>query len=69
MLLEYFHETATAKLSAVKEYVMDQLEAEHKFLVFAHHQEILNELETAVKKVLSGERGDLVVPKRFLTSK
>ena len=52
MLLEYFHETATAKIPAVKQYMMDQLEAGHKFLLFAHHQEILNALEDAASKVL-----------------
>ena len=50
-LLEYFHETATAKIPAVKGYMMDQLEAGHKFLLFAHHQEILNALEEAARKV------------------
>ncbi len=51
MILEYFHETATAKLPAVRQYVLDLLEAGRKFLLFAHHQEVLNGLEDSLKKV------------------
>ena len=51
MLLQYFHQTASAKVLAVKQYVMDALEAGRKFLLFAHHQEMLNPLEEAVSKV------------------
>ena len=51
MLLQYFHQTASAKVLAVKQYVMDALEAGRKFLLFAHHQEMLNPLEDAVSKV------------------
>ena len=31
------------------EYVLDQLEAERKFLLFAHHQEMLDAVEDAVR--------------------
>ncbi len=51
MLLQYFHDTATAKARAVKQYMLDQLESGHKFLLFAHHQELLNPLEEALKEV------------------
>jgi len=30
-------------------YVLDQLEAERKFLLFAHHQEMLDAIEDAVR--------------------
>ena len=30
-------------------YVLDQLEAERKFLLFAHHQEMLDAVEDAVR--------------------
>ncbi|KAK2157020.1 hypothetical protein LSH36_200g01004 [Paralvinella palmiformis] len=49
-LLEYFHETGTAKKQAVKEYIMDHLEAGNKILFFAHHQEVLDTIEEAVAK-------------------
>ncbi|KAK3588463.1 hypothetical protein CHS0354_004677 [Potamilus streckersoni] len=49
-LLSYFHETSKAKLSAVRDYVLDLLEGEKKFLVFAHHQEMLDALEDAIKE-------------------
>lgn len=49
-LLEYFHETGAAKKQAVKEYIMDHLEAGNKILVFAHHQEVLDTIEDAVAK-------------------
>eukprot|EP00920_Eleutheroschizon_duboscqi_P012094 GHVT01028981.1.p1 GENE.GHVT01028981.1~~GHVT01028981.1.p1 ORF type:complete len:364 (-),score=19.00 GHVT01028981.1:26-1093(-) len=60
-LLQYFHETATAKTKAVKEYIMDQLEADHKFLVFAHHQEVLDALEEEVKHKAWGDLREAAV--------
>lgn len=47
-LLTYFHDTGAAKVRAVVEYVVDLLECDRKFLVFAHHQEVLDALENAV---------------------
>ena len=44
-LLGYFQETCKVKAKAVCEYVIDLLEADKKFLVFAHHQNMLDELE------------------------
>jgi len=35
------------------EYVLDQLEAERKFLLFAHHQEMLDSVEDAVRDKVS----------------
>jgi len=32
-----------------REYVLDLLEAERKFLLFAHHQEMLDAVEDAVR--------------------
>ena len=36
-------------LNILREYVLDQLEAERKFLLFAHHQEMLDAVEDAVR--------------------
>ena len=44
-LLGYFQETSKAKSRAVCEYVLDLLEQDKKFLVFAHHQNMLDVLE------------------------
>uniref|UniRef100_A0A0X3P1Z3 SWI/SNF-related matrix-associated actin-dependent regulator of chromatin subfamily A-like protein 1 n=3 Tax=Schistocephalus solidus TaxID=70667 RepID=A0A0X3P1Z3_SCHSO len=41
-LLRYFKETSRVKLSAVEQYVSDLLEADRKFIVFAHHVEMLD---------------------------
>ncbi|XP_013415822.1 SWI/SNF-related matrix-associated actin-dependent regulator of chromatin subfamily A-like protein 1 isoform X1 [Lingula anatina] len=49
-LLTYFHDTGQAKVKAVRDYVIDLLESGHKFLVFAHHKEVLDALEEAVRK-------------------
>ncbi|KAL3831573.1 hypothetical protein ACJMK2_023311 [Sinanodonta woodiana] len=49
-LLSYFHETSRAKTSAVRDYVLDLLDGERKFLIFAHHQEMLDALEDAIKE-------------------
>lgn len=48
-LLQYFHDTGDAKIKAVREYVLDLLELERKFIVFAHHQSMLDAIEEAVK--------------------
>ncbi|XP_064613753.1 SWI/SNF-related matrix-associated actin-dependent regulator of chromatin subfamily A-like protein 1 [Liolophura sinensis] len=54
MLLEYFHDTAQAKVDAVRGYVLDLLESGQKFLLFGHHQELLDALETALDNKESG---------------
>lgn len=41
-LLQWFTITGQTKLNAVCEYLQDKLESDHKFLVFAHHLEVLN---------------------------
>ena len=38
VLLEWFNLTATSKAKAVLEYIKDLLEADRKFICFAHHQ-------------------------------
>jgi SWI/SNF-related matrix-associated actin-dependent regulator 1 of chromatin subfamily A len=50
-LLRYFQETAKAKVKAVGEYVIDLLETDKKFLVFAHHQSMLDELQNQIGPV------------------
>lgn len=47
-LLEYFHKTGKAKISAVRDYVADLMENDRKFLIFAHHQEALDAIEDIV---------------------
>jgi len=37
----------------IREYVLDQLEAEKKLLLFAHHQEMLDAVEQAVRSKVS----------------
>jgi SWI/SNF-related matrix-associated actin-dependent regulator 1 of chromatin subfamily A len=49
-LLSYFQETSKAKVKAVCEYVNDLLESDKKFLVFAHHQSLLDEIENVCKE-------------------
>ena len=46
-LLQYVHETSRVKAKAVCEYVLDLIESDKKFLVFAHHQGMLDELQNA----------------------
>nr|VZI37460.1 unnamed protein product [Spirometra erinaceieuropaei] len=41
-LLRYFKETSRVKLPAVEQYVSDLLESDRKFIVFAHHTEMLD---------------------------
>merc|ERR1712136_698541 len=52
-LLGFFRETAQIKMNAVKSYVLDLVEGDHKFLVFAHHRQMLDAVhgELAKKKV------------------
>ncbi len=45
-LLNYFQETSRVKAKAVAEYILDLLESDKKFLVFAHHQNMLDSLQT-----------------------
>ncbi|BFY98183.1 hypothetical protein BsWGS_01222 [Bradybaena similaris] len=52
-LLEYFHETCKAKLSAVRDYVLDLIESDKKFLLFAHHKEMLDCVEDGIKSQAS----------------
>ncbi|XP_066301333.1 SWI/SNF-related matrix-associated actin-dependent regulator of chromatin subfamily A-like protein 1 [Branchiostoma lanceolatum] len=49
-LLQYFNETALVKIPHIKDYVLDLLEADRKFLVFAHHQIVLDSLRDALDK-------------------
>ncbi|KAK3108769.1 hypothetical protein FSP39_015265 [Pinctada imbricata] len=52
-LLDYFHQTGNAKLNAVTDYVLDLLESDRKFILFAHHQEVLDGVEDAVRSKIS----------------
>lgn len=44
VLLQYFRDTGIAKVAAVCDYINDILEANYKFLCFAHHRIILDEI-------------------------
>lgn len=49
-LLEYFCQTCSVKIQAVTQYVSDLLEGGHKFLVFAHHKEMMDAVSTFLKE-------------------
>ena len=49
-LLEFFSQTALAKLSAVQNYVGDMLEGENKFVVFGHHRVMLDSVCDVIAK-------------------
>jgi len=49
MLIKMYQETGRAKVPATKEFITELIEADKKFLVFAHHQCVLDELEKHVK--------------------
>lgn len=49
-LLQFFAQTASAKLKAVSDYVKEMLEGDHKFLVFAHHRVMLDHLSATCEK-------------------
>ncbi|PIK44326.1 putative regulator of chromatin subfamily A-like protein 1-like [Apostichopus japonicus] len=44
MILAYYAETARLKIPAVRAYVEDLLEGDKKFLIFAHHQDMMDAL-------------------------
>ncbi|XP_053374733.1 SWI/SNF-related matrix-associated actin-dependent regulator of chromatin subfamily A-like protein 1 isoform X2 [Mercenaria mercenaria] len=48
-LLEFFHKSGSAKMKAIKSYVEDLLDSEKKFLIFAHHGDVLDGIEETVK--------------------
>ncbi|XP_038077029.1 SWI/SNF-related matrix-associated actin-dependent regulator of chromatin subfamily A-like protein 1 [Patiria miniata] len=50
VLLKYFAETGLVKVPAIRDYVLDLLEADHKFLIFAHHQSVLDALCIAISQ-------------------
>ncbi|EKX39033.1 hypothetical protein GUITHDRAFT_76774, partial [Guillardia theta CCMP2712] len=50
LIMKMYVDTGVAKLQAIQEYVADLIECGAKFLVFAHHMEILDGLEDVVSK-------------------
>ena len=46
-------ECVEAVNTCCSEYVLDQLEADRKFLLFAHHQEMIDAVEDAVRDKVS----------------
>lgn len=49
-LLSYYSETAKAKSKAVCDYIVDLLENGKKFLCFAHHQVLLNDISHCIEQ-------------------
>ncbi|XP_046406461.1 SWI/SNF-related matrix-associated actin-dependent regulator of chromatin subfamily A-like protein 1 [Ischnura elegans] len=43
-MLEYFNMSGSAKIQAIRNYIEDLLEDDVKFICFAHHQVVLNEI-------------------------
>jgi len=54
--LELYAQSGRMKIPKIKEYVKDLAESGTKFLVFAEHQEVLDEIEASVQK-LKGKPG------------
>ena len=50
VLLEWFHTTATAKSLAVQDYVKDLVEGGRKFICFAHHSSMMNDIANTLEK-------------------
>jgi len=48
-MLELYALTGKSKIKGIKEYIFDLFESGQKFLVFAHHQDVMNEIETHVQ--------------------
>ncbi len=44
--MELYAKTGVSKLNAIKEHIAHLLESTPKFLVFAHHLEVLNAIES-----------------------
>nr|XP_018904491.1 PREDICTED: SWI/SNF-related matrix-associated actin-dependent regulator of chromatin subfamily A-like protein 1 [Bemisia tabaci] len=49
-LLTYFSETGKCKLTAIKNYVSDLLEIGSKFLIFAHHTDVLDAISELLEE-------------------
>ncbi|VDP82769.1 unnamed protein product [Echinostoma caproni] len=49
-MLEYFHETASVKIAALRQYVLDLVEMGRKFLLYAHHTEVLDALSNVLSE-------------------
>lgn len=47
-LLKYFFETSASKILAVRDYIIDLLESGRKFLVFAHHKMMLDDIASCL---------------------
>ena len=50
MLNKLYMVTAEAKMAAVQEYLSVLLEADHKFIVFAHHKLMIESIDAALRK-------------------
>lgn len=53
-VINYFQETCKAKFKAVCQYVADLIESDKKFIVFAHHQIMLDEIEKECQNAGAG---------------
>ena len=50
LLLEWYHSTAHAKSAAVQDYIKDLVENGRKFICFAHHNTMLNDIMYTLEK-------------------
>ncbi len=50
LIMKLYVDTGLAKIEGAGEYVGDLLECGAKFLVFAHHQQVLDGIEARVKQ-------------------
>lgn len=50
LLNSLYTQTAKLKIDAVAQYVDDLLEGDSKFIIFAHHTDLLDGIEKAVRK-------------------
>ncbi|THD25197.1 SWI:SNF matrix associated [Fasciola hepatica] len=49
-MLEYFHETGSVKIAALRQYILDLVEVGRKFLLYAHHTEVLDALSNTLSE-------------------
>ena len=56
VLLQFFNETALIKAPSVVAYIDDLLESDKKFLVFAHHQSMMNCIQSLLVKKVNRRR-------------
>ena len=54
-MLELYSLTGRSKIAKIKEYVYDLFESGQKFLVFAHHKDVMDAIQECVEKKCKGQ--------------